>query len=244
MDRLNDVERRFLRLLAQGHTAKSMAGLEGCSFNAVNERLREARRKTGVGSSRELARMVAAQEIGDEQIGVADASAVAAAIDGQASPPARSKGYLPMLTALSAAAILLAMPAIDVSPPAENQPAHPLGDGFVSPRDQLAAKLAGETRDPIWADAIEDRLGRRIAVIEQVEDRRIRCGASLCEVSGRLAAMPAGSVDAAMQALQSPALEAEARAMGLTHVVSTFGADKAMRNRATYSSYWQRMPGR
>jgi hypothetical protein len=37
----------------------------------VNERLRGARRKTGVGSSRELARMFAAQENRDELIGVA-----------------------------------------------------------------------------------------------------------------------------------------------------------------------------
>lgn len=41
---------------------------------AVNERLREARRKTGVGSSRELARLAAAPENRDEKIGVAGAA--------------------------------------------------------------------------------------------------------------------------------------------------------------------------
>ncbi|HET6407092.1 MAG TPA: sigma factor-like helix-turn-helix DNA-binding protein [Chthoniobacteraceae bacterium] len=51
--RLNEAEREALRLLAEGHTAKSIAGLTGRSVAAVNERLREARRKTGIGSSRE-----------------------------------------------------------------------------------------------------------------------------------------------------------------------------------------------
>lgn len=64
-------------LLAEGHTAKSAAALLDTSEAAVNERLREARRKTGVGSSRELARLVA-QETRDEKIGVAGRGAHAA----------------------------------------------------------------------------------------------------------------------------------------------------------------------
>lgn len=59
LSRLSDAERRALRLLAHGHTAKSAAVELGLSEGAVNERLREARRKTGVGSSRQLARLVA-----------------------------------------------------------------------------------------------------------------------------------------------------------------------------------------
>jgi DNA-binding CsgD family transcriptional regulator len=59
--RLNAAERQLLALLAQGHSVKSAAALAGLTENAVNERLREARRKTGVGSSRELARLVVSQ---------------------------------------------------------------------------------------------------------------------------------------------------------------------------------------
>jgi DNA-binding CsgD family transcriptional regulator len=70
---LNDPERRVLALLAQSHTAKSAAAALGSSEAAVNERLREARRKTGVGSSRELARLFAAQENRDKDFGVAPA---------------------------------------------------------------------------------------------------------------------------------------------------------------------------
>ena len=70
LSRLNEAERRVLRLLAEGHTAKSIAAELGTTTAAVNERLREARRKTGAGSSRELARQLRAQENRHEQMGV------------------------------------------------------------------------------------------------------------------------------------------------------------------------------
>lgn len=75
---LSDAERQVLALLAQGHTAKSIAAATGRTENAVNERLREARRKTGVGSSRELARLLA-QENRDEEIEVAAPAPTASA---------------------------------------------------------------------------------------------------------------------------------------------------------------------
>lgn len=65
---LNDNELEVLRLLASGHTAKSIAASLGRSETAINERLREARRKTGVGSSRELARLLDARNIWDKNI--------------------------------------------------------------------------------------------------------------------------------------------------------------------------------
>lgn len=72
LSRLSEAERKILLLLARGHTAKSTASVLDLTEGAVNERLREARRKTGAGSSRELARLVAAQESRDDKIGVAD----------------------------------------------------------------------------------------------------------------------------------------------------------------------------
>jgi DNA-binding CsgD family transcriptional regulator len=59
---LSEKELEILRLLAGGHTVKSIAAQLGRSEASINERLREARRKTGVGSSRELARMIEAQK--------------------------------------------------------------------------------------------------------------------------------------------------------------------------------------
>jgi TonB family protein len=69
-------------LLAQGHEAKSIASTLDLSVHTVNERLRAARRKLGVSSSREAARLLLAQEeagaetsenIGYKRIGVAPA---------------------------------------------------------------------------------------------------------------------------------------------------------------------------
>ena len=71
LGRLNEAERQVLRLLAEGHTAKSVANELGSTPASVNERLREARRKTGAGSSRELARLLKSQENRHDEMGVA-----------------------------------------------------------------------------------------------------------------------------------------------------------------------------
>lgn len=76
LDRLSDHERDLLTLLAQGHTAKTIARSRSLSVNTVNEHLRSARRKTDASSSRELARLLVAaaeaplQENCDKQFGV------------------------------------------------------------------------------------------------------------------------------------------------------------------------------
>lgn len=56
---LSEREKETLRLLLGGHDAKSIARFLGLSVHTVNERLREARRKLGVTSSREAARLLA-----------------------------------------------------------------------------------------------------------------------------------------------------------------------------------------
>lgn len=64
---LSEREKEALRLLANGHDAKSAAGVLQVSVNAINERLREARRKLGTTSSREAARILADFEGGCSQ---------------------------------------------------------------------------------------------------------------------------------------------------------------------------------
>lgn len=59
---LTEREKDVLRLLAEGHDAKSVAASLNISVHAVNERLRSARRKLGVGSSRAAARLLVAAE--------------------------------------------------------------------------------------------------------------------------------------------------------------------------------------
>ena len=65
----------MLRLLVHGHDIKSIANELSISLTAANERLRSARQKLGVSSSREAARILAAEEADpsfsvDRQIGV------------------------------------------------------------------------------------------------------------------------------------------------------------------------------
>jgi len=86
LDTLTDKERQTLRLILRGHDAKSSARELGLSVHTVNERLRDARRKLGVTSSREAARRLLADEgqsaapaspesLGDKPLGDALAAA-------------------------------------------------------------------------------------------------------------------------------------------------------------------------
>ena len=74
---LSEREKETLRFLLVGHDAKSIALNLGLSVHTVNERLRDARRKLGVSSSREAARLLAdaehpgANSLGDKGFGVA-----------------------------------------------------------------------------------------------------------------------------------------------------------------------------
>lgn len=71
---LTEKEKETLRLLVNGYDAKSMARRLGLSVHTVNERLRDARRKMSVSSSREAARLLreaegpAPQLLGDEPL--------------------------------------------------------------------------------------------------------------------------------------------------------------------------------
>lgn len=62
LDALTDKEKQTLRLIVRGYDAKSAARHLDISVHTVNERLRGARRKLEVSSSREAARMLMAEE--------------------------------------------------------------------------------------------------------------------------------------------------------------------------------------
>lgn len=78
---LTEKEKQTLRLIVRGHDAKSTARHLGLSVHTVNERLRDARRKLEVSSSRAAARLLLDAEgdgperLGDKQIGEAARSA-------------------------------------------------------------------------------------------------------------------------------------------------------------------------
>lgn len=65
LDALTEREKQTLRLIVRGHDAKSAARTLGLSVHTINERLREARRKLTVSSSREAARLLLAAEAGE-----------------------------------------------------------------------------------------------------------------------------------------------------------------------------------
>lgn len=64
---LTEKEKQTLRLIVRGHDAKSSARHLGLSVHTINERLRDARRKLEVSSSREAARQLFEAEGGDPQ---------------------------------------------------------------------------------------------------------------------------------------------------------------------------------
>src|SRR3954463_10475306 len=61
---LTEKEKQTLRLIVCGHDAKSTARNLGLSVHTINERLRDARRKMSVSSSREAARLLLEAERG------------------------------------------------------------------------------------------------------------------------------------------------------------------------------------
>lgn len=110
IDSLSDKELEVLRLLAMGHTGKSIAARLGQSEAAINERLRDARRKTGVGSSRELARMADGQKNWDKS---PDLSRSPSPTDDPAQPVDRrramSKGLIMIAIPVAIAAVAMAV---------------------------------------------------------------------------------------------------------------------------------------
>lgn len=77
---LTEKEKQTLRLIVRGHDAKSVARTLGLSVHTINERLRDARRKLQVSSSREAARLLfesesaAPQKTADKEFGEAGPS--------------------------------------------------------------------------------------------------------------------------------------------------------------------------
>lgn len=94
---LTEKEKQTLRLIVRGHDAKSMARHLGLSVHTVNERLRDARRKLEVSSSREAARLLLdaegedPQKLADKLIGEDGGAAIAA----QSSLPGTGTGRAP-----------------------------------------------------------------------------------------------------------------------------------------------------
>lgn len=123
MSALTEREVEILRLLTAGHTAKTIAVHLDTSETAINERLRAARRKTGVGSSRELARLLDAQKNRDRNIDLPAPPFPGNGLPGSRfGGPVWSKGMIAMLVAMSVAAAALVATASPSSKGATEPP--------------------------------------------------------------------------------------------------------------------------
>ena len=245
LSRLNATELEVLILLAQGHTAKSIAAETGRSEGSVHEWLREARRKTGVGSSRELARLVYARKSRDEQIGVAGA-VPAGRTEGTASLLARrkSKVLFTMVLPVTLAAALLVHVA---GQQATHQPSmNGVSSGSDTEEWDVAVRHAfsGEKRDPAWAEGAEAALRDRYKAIHGVDEAAlvVTCHATLCEVSGHSAPAIGPAVGKrAVEELSHSPLRRSVRGLhaDVTHTGSN-GEGRAYR--FDFDAIWQRTP--
>ncbi len=139
-DKLNARELEILRLLAAGHTVKSIAVRLARSEASINERLRDARRKASVGSSRELARLL------DEEQKICDKNpdlALSLPCEEASGQPATcghftAKGTIAMLFAIpfiAAGSLLMVADAPSRAAPsraAHSQTARPQADTAIS----------------------------------------------------------------------------------------------------------------
>lgn len=240
-------ERSVLRLLAQGHTAKTVATQTGMTVDAVNERLRAARRKTGTGSSRELARLLLEQEVRDQQIGIASNGLPQGHRSDSAAPSWASAHYwrpAMFITAAIAGAVI----AYATAQPADN-PANgsALSDDFpftsAPDVEELHRLIQSEGRDEPWASGAEAALKNRYDALPHRAAARtveIRCATTHCEVQGEVRpdAEPKAA-DSLMRELQSPPVNNAITEFGLTSISNAFGG-VGEPPRIAFVSHWSR----
>jgi DNA-binding CsgD family transcriptional regulator len=245
LTRLSDSERRVLRLLAEGHTAKSIANRIGSTAAAVNERLREARRKTGVGSSRELARLLRAQENRDEQIGVAKASPpIASTLKRDAEPRRLKKGVIAMVALLgiaAAATFMVAQPQVPVSA-AQTITDPDLGTFTPVGTAWLYQGIRQEPQDSTWAAGAERTLRDRYDTVlffgSKPRTLRVMCRRVTCEVAASIDNVKPKS----SYGPEERSIVADMRKKGLVETGANITGD-ASSDRLIYLAYYIRTKG-
>ncbi len=255
LDRLTPGERELLILLARGHTAKTIATSLGLSVAAVNERLRGARRRTGAGSSRELARRLA-QQNRDEFSEVARADAP----DFRSGEPAPKGRWHSRRNVMIASAALAAAIALTLLPQLAGQ-AQQAAPGRTGPEadilarlssgptpDQLRHRFRDEARDDSWATGAEsgvrERYGRGPAATRSLVGLSVTCAATLCEVIGWTRAGVTGDeIRMVMSEVQSGELAAAIEQLGLTISSSSFTAAPNDPDGMSFVAYLERGAG-
>ena len=203
---LTEKEKLTLRLIVRGYDAKSLARHLGLSVHTVNERLRDARRKLEVSSSREAARLLFETErddpkkLADKQIG--EASPVG--IDDKDAPgtnQARSKRLFGVIAGVIVMSIFVGFIALSLlaggtSPATTGQATAPdavaESDAVRSARDWLVLGDQGRWKDGWLATATSFRklntVERWAAVAEKV---RVPLGAVVSRTALSQESVPA-----------------------------------------------------
>lgn len=258
LDRLSKAERQVLLLLSEGHTAKSIATTLGATEAAVNERLREARRKTGVGSSRELARLLKAQENRDNLIGVARVRRAGPIISPPGAEPWRPQnGVLAMMSFLLVAAAGAA--AMMSQAPVVSNTIDPLiGEPLRTSPDPAAlhARVRSERRDPEWAPRVESAVRARLLQMPVIGKEgnalRVICATELCELAGTITwpdPLPKEGFEdlpqnQAQHALQDVPLADDLAKLGLKSEAGLFTGGKGKPERSVFLLYYLRTDGK
>ena len=256
LSRLNEAERQVLLLLAEGHTAKSVANELGSTPAAVNERLREARRKTGVGSSRELARLLKSQENRHDEMGMGTNPQSVTSTSGQPAHAGRHLKSRYAMIGLLTIALAGAATLISDTPPSASKDVDPLlGQAlpkFADPAD-LHTRVRAEKRDSDWAAPMEAAIRTRVSKIPLIgtngNELRVICGSTICEISGSL--IPPESeaeredqnsqFNRTVKDLQVSPFPDDLRKMGLKHEAGLFtGAMKGKPDRTIFLLYYLR----
>lgn len=245
--RLSAAEKEVLTLLAQGHTAKTISAHLGISLAAVNERLRSARRRTGAGSSRELARQFS-QNNRHDFLELPQASSPATS---QGQPSSYRRWLTPRNIMLSAATLTIAT-FIGLTQLNVQTPPRPGSDHDVVARlstgqnpAEWRQMLAAQARDDVWASEKEaelrERYGAMPAVARSVDFLSVNCASSLCEVIGRTRP-GATNADtfAVIESVQSGDLSQQTSRLGLATRISAFTADPANPNGTAFVVYLER----
>lgn len=254
---LTPSEREFLLLLGRGHTAKSIGTLKGLSEFAINERFRSARRKTGLGSSREIARLLIAQETRDNIIGLGTPIGPAAT-NSRPDTPIRASSLrwrIPMSAAvLFAAAILAQQTATPPAPP--SRPVHPAVASMFENRPPepdfgvLHAEVGASQPDPAWSPRTEETLVQTFHALpgfsNAMENLTVTCSASLCEALGVMrAGLTTEETNEVMSGIQGSSLHETAKAVGLNSLGVSFSSTRngSIGDTSTapiFAAYWRR----
>jgi DNA-binding CsgD family transcriptional regulator len=254
LGRLNQSERRVLYLLAEGHTAKTVAREMGLTPAAVNERLREARRKTGVGSSRELARLLKSQENRHDEVGMAKASAFAPPPPVPDAQPWRPQTGVVAMTTLFIVAAGAAIALMGPGNPPASQVDPLIGTTLQSGPDPAAlhAQVRSESRDSDWAPRTEEAIRARTLQIPLIgkngNSLRVTCASKLCEIAGSIR-MPENlpkeynlklPESRAVQSLQTAPFVDDIMKLGLKSEAGLFTGAKDDKNQTVFLLYYSR----